>query len=112
MKRIVAIVRDSKFEAIKEALVDLGCDGMTVWEVKGRGKQLGIKESYRGFEYCVDLLPKTRIEIVVKAEQVEDVVKAIVENGQTGSIGDGKIFVSNVERVVRIRTEEFDEEAI
>ncbi|MDR3222411.1 MAG: P-II family nitrogen regulator [Methanobrevibacter sp.] len=112
MKKIVAIVRDSRFEAIKKALVDLGCGGMTVWEVKGRGKQLGIKESYRGFEYCVDLLPKIRIEIVVKAEQVDNVIKAIVENGQTDSIGDGKIFVSNIEKVVRIRTEEFNDDAI
>ncbi|MDR1819502.1 MAG: P-II family nitrogen regulator [Methanobrevibacter sp.] len=112
MKKIVAIVRDSRFESIKNALVDLGCDGMTVWEVKGRGKQLGIKESYRGFEYCVDLLPKVRIEIVVKKEQVDDVVKTIVENGQTGSIGDGKIFISSIEKVIRIRTEELNDDAI
>jgi nitrogen regulatory protein P-II 1 len=112
MKRVVAIVRDAKFDQIKNALVEIGIEGMTVSDVKGRGKQLGIKETYRGSEYCIDLLPKTKIELIVKKEQLDTVINTIIENGKTGSIGDGKIFVSNIERVIRIRTEDENEEAI
>lgn len=85
---------------------------MTVNEVKGRGKQLGIKESYRGSNYCIDLIPKTRIELVIKKEDLEEVLKTIQESARTGEIGDGKIFVSPVEEVVRIRTGENGREAV
>lgn len=106
MKRIVAIVRQEKFEDVKRALVEVGCDGMTVSEVKGRGSQKGIKESYRGSSYCIDLLPKTRVEIVVKDENLDLFVDAIKKGAHTGNIGDGKIFIQPVENVIRIRTGE------
>ena len=112
MKRIIAIIRQEKFEEVKNALVAIGCEGMTVNEVKGRGKQLGIKETYRGSEYCIDLLPKTRIEVVVKNENLETVLETIQNTARTGEIGDGKIFVSPVENVIRIRTGEGGRDAI
>ncbi|BBL61236.1 MAG: P-II family nitrogen regulator [Methanobrevibacter arboriphilus] len=112
MKRVVAIIRQEKLEDVKSALVSAGCEGMTVNEVKGRGKQLGIKESYRGSNYCIDLIPKTRIELVIKKEDLEEVLKTIQESARTGEIGDGKIFVSPVEEVVRIRTGENGREAV
>jgi len=112
MKRVIAIIRQEKFEDVKNALVAAGSDGMTVNEVKGRGRQLGIKESYRGSNYCIDLIPKTRLELVVKEEDLETVLTAIQESAKSGEIGDGKIFVSPVEDVVRIRTGERGKEAV
>jgi nitrogen regulatory protein P-II 1 len=112
MKEIVAIIRPNKLDEVKDALEELGCHGMTVTEVKGRGRQLGITESYRGSDYRIDMLPKTRLEIVVADEQVDNVIDKIVKTAQTGDIGDGKIFISPVEEVVRIRTGEKGEAAI
>jgi nitrogen regulatory protein P-II 1 len=102
-KRITAIIRREKLDAVKDAMVKLG-PGMTVAEVKGHGKQKGITETYRGSEYCIDLLPKVQIDIVVRKEDVERIVRAILETAKIGAIGDGKIFVSSVEDVIRIRT--------
>jgi len=112
MKKIECITRPLKLEAIKDALGDLGIVGMTVTEVRGCGKQRGRTERYRGAEYVVSLLPKVKIEIVVKDEQVEDVVKAILTAARTGEIGDGKIFVLPVDQAIRIRTGESGEDAI
>ena len=112
MKEIVAIIRPNKLDEVKDALEELGCHGMTVTEVKGRGRQLGITESYRGSDYRIDMLPKTRLEIVVADEQVDNVNDKIVKTAQTGDIGDGKIFISPVEEVVRIRTGERGNEAV
>lgn len=112
MKRIVAIIRQEKFEDVKRALMEVGCEGMTVSEVKGRGSQQGIKESYRGSSYCIDLIPKTRIEIVVKDEGLDLLVDAIKKGAHTGNIGDGKIFIQPVDNVVRIRTGEEGDDAV
>ena len=112
MKKIVTIIRPDKLEDVKQDLEEIGCHGLTVKEVKGRGIQLGITESYRGTDYKVDLLPKTEIEIVAKSEDVENIIQTIVKSAQTGCIGDGKIFISPVEDVVRIRTGERGEKAI
>ena len=112
MKRIVAIIRQEKFEDVKKALMEVGCEGMTVSEVKGRGSQQGIKESYRGSSYCIDLIPKTRVEIVVKDEGLDLLVDAIRKGAYTGNIGDGKIFIQPVENVIRIRTGEEGDSAI
>lgn len=112
MKEIIAIIRPDKLEVVKAALEEIGCHGMTVTEVKGRGRQLGVTESYRGSDYRIDLLPKTRLEIIVKAEDAEKVIQTIVKTAQTGDIGDGKIFISPVENVVRIRTGERGKDAI
>lgn len=112
MKEIVAIIRPEKLEEVKNALEEAGCHGMTVTEVRGRGRQLGVTESYRGRDYRIDLLPKTKIEIVVNDEEVDRVIETIVKNAQTGDIGDGKIFISSVEDVVRIRTGERGKKAV
>jgi len=112
MKEIVAIIRPDKLEDVKQALEETGCHGVTVTEVKGRGRQLGLTESYRGRDYKVDLLPKTRLEIVVNDTDAEKVIETIVKTAQTGDIGDGKIFISPVEDVVRIRTGERGETAV
>ncbi|KAF5084037.1 P-II family nitrogen regulator [Methanobacterium aggregans] len=112
MKKIVTIIRPDKLEDVKQALEEIGCHGMTVKEVKGRGIQLGITESYRGRDYKVDLLPKTEIEIVAKDEDVEAITNKIVETARTGDIGDGKIFISPVDEVIRIRTGERGDKAI
>ncbi|MDO8870379.1 MAG: P-II family nitrogen regulator [Methanobacteriaceae archaeon] len=112
MKRIIAIIRPDKFETVKNSLEELGINGMTVEDVKGRGRQLGITESYRGKDYTVDLLPKVRLEIIVKSIDVDKVVDTIVNQAKTGDIGDGKIFISPIEEVVRIRTGEKGEGAI
>ena len=112
MKEIVAIIRPNKLDEVKDALEELGCHGMTVTEVRGRGRQLGVTESYRGRDYRIDLLPKTKIEIVVNDEEVDRVIETIVKNAQTGDIGDGKIFISSVEDVVRIRTGESGKKAV
>jgi nitrogen regulatory protein P-II 1 len=112
MKKIIAIIRPDKLEAVKNALEEIGCHGMTVKDIKGRGRQLGITESYRGKDYRIDLLPKTELEIVTRDGDVEGIVQTIVETAKTGDIGDGKIFISPVEDVVRIRTGERGDKAI
>jgi len=112
MKRIVAIIRQEKFEDVKKELMEVGCEGMTVSEVKGRGSQQGIKESYRGSSYCIDLIPKTRVEVVVKDEGLDLLVDAIKRGAYTGNIGDGKIFIQPVENVIRIRTGEEGDRAV
>ena len=112
MKKILAIIRPDKLEEVKQALEEIGCHGLTVKEVRGRGRQLGITESYRGHDYKVDLLPKTEIEIVVKEEDLDKIIDTIIKTAQTGDIGDGKIFISPVDDVIRIRTGERGEKAI
>ena len=112
MKKIEAIIRHFKLEDVKNALTKIGVMGMTVTEVKGFGRQKGHKEQYRGAEYTVDFLPKTKLEIVVGEEQVQAAIDAIVAGARTGQIGDGKIFVSSLENVVRIRTGEAGSGAI
>ena len=111
MKLITAIVKPFKLEEVREALAECGVTGLTVTEVKGFGRQKGHTELYRGAEYVVDFLPKVKVEVAVKTE-VDRCVDAIVNAARTGKIGDGKIFVTSVERVVRIRTGEEDESAI
>lgn len=112
MKKIEAIIKPFKLEDVKEALGEVGIEGMTVCEVKGFGRQKGHTEIYRGSEYTVDFLPKIKIEIVVADDQVETGVNAIIESAKTGKIGDGKVFVSNIEEAVRIRTSERGEQAV
>ena len=112
MKKIEAIIKPFKLEEVKDALSELGIDGMTVSEVKGFGRQKGHTEIYRGSEYTVDFLPKVKIEIVVGDAQLESAVNAIIKSARTGKIGDGKIFVGSIEHAVRIRTEEKNELAI
>ncbi|MDD3323501.1 MAG: P-II family nitrogen regulator [Sulfurospirillaceae bacterium] len=112
MKKIEAIIKPFKLEDVKEALAGIEVTGMTVSEVKGYGRQQGHSELYRGAEYVVDFLPKIKIDIVVADENIDRAISVIVESARTGKIGDGKIFVTNVERVVRIRTSEENEEAI
>jgi nitrogen regulatory protein P-II 1 len=112
MKKIMAIVRPNKLEVIKEALDDIGSPSLTVTEVKGRGRQKGITEIYRGREYAIDLLPKLEIDIVVPDGAASKVVDTIAKAARTGEIGDGKIFIMDVELVVRIRTGERDHDAI
>ena len=112
MKQIIAIVRPERFDEVKSELVKVGCEGMTVSEVKGRGSQKGIRQSYRGSNYCIDLIPKTRIEIVAKDEEVDEYIDAIKKGAHTGNIGDGKIFILDVENVIRIRTDEDGENAV
>ncbi|WP_457597369.1 P-II family nitrogen regulator [Hydrogenimonas sp.] len=112
MKKIEAIIKPFKIEEVKEALAEAGINGMTVSEVKGYGRQAGHTELYRGAEYVVDFIPKVKIEVVVKADDVDSVIEKIVAAARTGKIGDGKIFVTDIERVIRIRTGEEDEEAI
>ena len=112
MKKIEAIIKPFKLEEVKDALAEAGIHGMTVSEVKGYGRQAGHTELYRGAEYVVDFIPKVKVEVVVKAEDVDRAVEKIIEAARTGKIGDGKIFVSNIEKTVRIRTGEEDEEAI
>jgi len=112
MKKVEVIIKPFKLDDVKEALGSVGVQGMTVTEVKGFGRQKGHKEIYRGAEYLVDLLPKIKVEMVVKAEIVDQVIEKVITSARTGSIGDGKIFVSPVDTVVRIRTGERDEDAI
>ena len=106
MKKIEAIIRHFKLEEVKDALNSIGVEGMTVSEVKGYGRQKGHKEQYRGAEYTVDFMPKAKMEIVVSDEQLEPVLQIIVEKARTGQVGDGKIFISDLEEVLRIRTGE------
>lgn len=112
MKKIEAIIKPFKLDDVREALSEIGITGMTTSEVKGFGRQKGHTELYRGAEYVVDFLPKMKIEIVVSDEQVETCMEAISQAARTGKIGDGKIFVTAVERVVRIRTGEQDRDAL
>ncbi|MBW7569323.1 MULTISPECIES: P-II family nitrogen regulator [Succinivibrio] len=112
MKRIVAIIKPFKVDDVREALAAVGISGMTVSDVKGFGRQKGHTELYRGAEYVVDFLPKCKLEIVVADEDEEKSIQAIINAAHTGKIGDGKIFVSDVQRVIRIRTSEENEEAI
>ena len=112
MKKIEVIIKPFKLEDVKDALVEVGITGMSVYDVKGYGRQQGHSELYRGAEYVVDFLPKIKIDIVVKDEMVELVINAIVNSAKTGKIGDGKIFVSSLDEVVRIRTEDRGSEAV
>ena len=112
MKMVMAVVKPFKLDDVREALAERGVTGITVTEVKGFGRQKGHTELYRGAEYVVDFLPKVKIEVVVRTEDVDRCVDAIVNVARTGKIGDGKIFVTAVERVVRIRTGELDDGAI
>ncbi|NBW78339.1 MAG: P-II family nitrogen regulator [Betaproteobacteria bacterium] len=112
MKQITAIIKPFKLEEVREALAECGVTGLTVTEVKGFGRQKGHIELYRGAEYAVDFLPKVKIEVVVQSDLVERCVDAIMQAAQTGKIGDGKIFIIPVERVIRIRTGEQDEAAV
>jgi nitrogen regulatory protein P-II 1 len=112
MKKIEAIIKPFKLEEVKDALADLGIEGMTVSEVKGFGRQKGHTEIYRGSEYTVDFLPKIKIDIVLVDSLVDNALAAIVKAAKTGKIGDGKIFVSPVEEAVRIRTDETGEKAV
>ncbi|MBB3176556.1 MULTISPECIES: P-II family nitrogen regulator [Variovorax] len=112
MKQITAILKPFKLDDVREALAEVGVTGLTVTEVKGFGRQKGHTELYRGAEYVVDFLPKMKVEVVVNENDVDRCVDAIVSAARTGKIGDGKIFVTNVERVVRIRTGEEDEAAV
>jgi len=112
MKKIEAIIKPFKLEDVKDALADIGITGMTVSEVRGYGRQKGHSELYRGAEYVVDFIPKIKLDIVILQEQTEAAIEAITQAARTGKIGDGKIFVSSVDHVVRIRTGETDEEAV
>ncbi len=112
MKLITAIIKPFKLDEVRSALSDLGVSGMTVTEVKGFGRQRGHTELYRGAEYVVDFVPKSRVEIAVRDELVEQVIEAIIKTAKTGKVGDGKIFVSTVKRAIRIRTGETDEAAL
>jgi nitrogen regulatory protein P-II 1 len=106
MTKIEAIIRPNRFDAVKEALSDLGIDGMTVSEARGHGRQKGHTETYRGREYEVSLIPKLRVELVVLDERVEAILAAIISTAATGEIGDGKIFISKVDDAIRIRNQE------
>jgi nitrogen regulatory protein P-II 1 len=112
MKKIEAIIKPFKLDEVREALSELGVSGLTVTEVKGFGRQKGHTELYRGAEYVVDFLPKIKVEVVVTTDQLDKAVEAIIKAAHTGKIGDGKIFVSSVEQVIRIRTGETDESAL
>ena len=112
MKKIEAIIQPSRFESVKEALKEIGVEGITVSEVRGHGRQKGHTEVYRGREYSVDLLPKVKLELVVPEAQSAKVIDTIMSAAKTGKIGDGKVFVSGVEQSVRIRTEEKGEQAL
>ena len=112
MKKIEAVVRHFKLEEVKDALTKIGVNGMTVSEVRGFGRQKGHKEQYRGAEYTVDFLPKAKMEVVVADEQAREVIETIIKVARTGQIGDGKIFVTDISRAVRIRTGETDADAL
>ncbi len=112
MKKIEAIIKPFKLDEVRESLSEIGVNGLTVTEVKGFGRQKGHTELYRGAEYVVDFLPKIKIELVVSDEMVESAMDAIIKAARTGKIGDGKIFVSSVEQVIRIRTGETGESAV
>jgi len=106
MTKLEAIIQPSKFESVKEVLMDLGVQGMTILEVRGHGRQKGHTETYRGREYSVDLLPKIKIELVIPDDLVDSAVDAIIKTASTGKIGDGKIFLSKIDEAIRIRNQE------
>jgi len=112
MKLVTAIIKPFKLDEVREALSAIGVQGVTVTEVKGFGRQKGHTELYRGAEYVVDFVPKTRIEVAVRSELVDQVVEAIVKAAKTGKVGDGKIFITDIDRVIRIRTGETDNSAL
>ncbi len=112
MKQIQVIIRREKLQAVKQALDAIKCPGMMVWEIVGHGKQKGISEQFRGREFKVEFIPKTKIEIIVHDSQVKGIVDAILKTASTGKVGDGKIFVSSIEDAVRIRTGEKGESAV
>ena len=112
MRKIEAIIRPTKVQEVKDALDDAGFESMTITEVKGRGKQKGVLQQWRGQKYCVDLLPKVKIERVVPVEKSDAVVEILMKHAKTGSIGDGKIFIYPVEKIIRIRTGETDGDAL
>src|SRR5438128_8636454 len=112
MKKVEAIIKPFRTEAVKDALAEVGVEGMTLSEVKGFGRQKGHSEIYRGSEYTVDFLPKVKFEIVVSDDRAQRVVEAIVSSARTGKIGDGKVFVAEVEQAIRIRTDEQGAEAV
>ncbi|MCK5543212.1 MAG: P-II family nitrogen regulator [Desulfobacterales bacterium] len=112
MKKIEAIIKPFKLDDVKESLNEIGVHGMTVTEVNGYGRQKGHKEIYRGAEYVVDFVPKIKIEIVLNKERVEEAIQTICDAANTGKIGDGKIFVSNIEQAIRVRTGEKGTEAV
>jgi len=112
MKLITAIIKPFKLDDVRAALTELGVSGLSVSEIKGFGRQRGHTELYRGAEYTVDFVPKSRIEVAVKSAMVDQVVDAIVKSAKTGKVGDGKIFITDVQRVVRIRTGETDDAAL
>ena len=112
MKKIEAVIRHFKLEEVKDALTEIGVQGMTVSEVRGFGRQKGHKEQYRGAEYTVDFLPKAKLEIIVSDEQAKTVIDTILRTARTGQIGDGKIFVTNLGEMIRIRTGETGESAL
>ncbi len=112
MKKIEAIIRPFKVDDVREALAEIGIKGMTIIEVKGYGRQKGHTELYRGSEYQIDFLPKVKIEIVVKDSLLDKVVSAIINASKTGQVGDGKIFISTIDEVIRVRTEESGEAAL
>ena len=112
MKLVTAIIKPFKLDEVRSALSELGVSGMTVTEVKGFGRQRGHTELYRGAEYVVDFVPKTRIEIAVRNDLLEQVIDAVVKAARTGKVGDGKIFVTDIQRAIRIRTGETDDSAL
>lgn len=112
MKKVEAIIKPSKLEEVKESLIQEGCNGLTISEVRGFGRQRGHKEVYRGAEYLVEFLPKIKIEVVVPDEMVERIIRAIINSANTGRIGDGKIFIYPIEEAIRIRTGERGETSI
>lgn len=112
MKMITAIIKPFRLDEVREALAESGITGMTLTEVKGFGRQKGHTELYRGAEYTVDFLPKVKIEVAVNTEQLDTVIETIMQAARTGKVGDGKIFISNIERTVRIRTGEIDNDAL
>lgn len=112
MKKIEAVIQPFKLDDVREALKDIGIDGMTIYDVRGHGRQKGHKEVYRGQEYEVDLLPKVKLEAIVPGDRVDETVRAIVESARTGKIGDGKVFISDVGEAIRIRNDERDDEAL
>ena len=112
MKLVTAIIKPFKLDDVRAALSEIGISGMTVTEVKGFGRQRGHTELYRGAEYVVDFVPKTRIEVAVREDIVEQVVEAIIGAAKTGKVGDGKIFITDIDRVIRIRTGETDDSAL
>ncbi|MCY4596255.1 MAG: P-II family nitrogen regulator [Bryobacterales bacterium] len=112
MKKIEAVIQPFKLDDVREALKGIGIDGMTIYDVRGHGRQKGHKEVYRGQEYEVDLLPKVKIEAIVSSDRVDETVNTIVESARTGKIGDGKVFISDIAEAVRIRNSEHDDEAL